>query len=54
MTDKGSYFEISKLYDFDGLDDIAGSGPSVGAGAALYALLKGILPHVTEFEAQME
>ena len=50
VTDKGSYFEISKLYDFDGLDDIAGSSnPLVGIGAAAYALLKGILPHVTRF-----
>ena len=50
VTDKGSYFEISKLYDFDGLDDIAGSSnPLVGIGAAAYALLKGILPHVTQF-----
>ena len=50
VTDKGSYFEISKLYDFDGLDDIAGSSNRlVGIGAAAYALLKGILPHVTRF-----
>ena len=39
VTDKGSYFEISKLYDFDGLQDIMGSSNIfVGAGAALYAL----------------
>ena len=50
VTDKGSYFEISKNYDFDGLQDIMGSSnPFVGIGAAAYALLKGILPHVTEF-----
>ena len=50
VTDKGSYFEISKNYDFDGLQDIMGSSnPLVGIGAAAYALLKGILPHVTRF-----
>ena len=50
VSDKGSYFEISKNYDFDGLEDIMGSSNIfVGIGAAAYALLKGILPHVTEF-----